>query len=383
MTMISDLSQDLLDDIFSRIPLTSLRVIRSTCKRWNDLSKDRILCKAEANQLFIGFILKEFKVFSAKFNVHDIFNEDGKKLVNPSIKEMSHLFNQVEVREIIHCDGLLLCVIRDYTSLVVWNPYLGQIKWIEPVNAYKKFDMYAFGHDNNKNRNHKILRIYDDDSAKKSLDYQIYDFKSNSWRVIDATPHNPVWHYSQHSASLKGNTYFLCVEFKMGWVVDDFLICFDFTSERFGQHIPLPSHYCSAYYMSLSSVREEHLTVLYDRWHESKVEIWVTTKIEPNAVSWSCFSTVDVSDLIFKGLSSSLFIDQEKKSTIVIYKNICRNMFTSDCITVYIIGEGGYSKKVNLGRAMNVGDMSYARTLVCSYVPSLVEINQGQVSLPL
>lgn len=96
MTMMSDLSQDLLEHILSRVPITSIGAVRSTCKRWNTLSKDRILFKAEPKQQqFLGFMMKDFKVCSVRFNLqYETLNED---VVDPSIKEIGNLLNQVEI----------------------------------------------------------------------------------------------------------------------------------------------------------------------------------------------------------------------------------------------------------------------------------------------
>lgn len=45
MTTLSDLPPDLVKEILSRVPLRSLRSIRSTCKQWNILSKDGTFLK--------------------------------------------------------------------------------------------------------------------------------------------------------------------------------------------------------------------------------------------------------------------------------------------------------------------------------------------------
>jgi len=39
MTKISNLPRDLAEEVLCRIPLTSLRTVRSSCKTWNTLSK--------------------------------------------------------------------------------------------------------------------------------------------------------------------------------------------------------------------------------------------------------------------------------------------------------------------------------------------------------
>lgn len=173
MTMMSDLSDDLVKEILSRVMITSLGAMRSTCKLWNNLSKARVLCKTEARQKFQGFILKNFRFCSFRFDLHEIQNEDVDDFVEASVQQIDQ-FNQVGISRVFHCDGLLLLVtMKDYinTRLVVWNPYLAQTRWIQPRNSYDSFHMYAFGYDNN--HNHKILMM----TVK---DFAIFDFKSNS-----------------------------------------------------------------------------------------------------------------------------------------------------------------------------------------------------------
>ena len=42
-----------------------------------------------------------------------------------------------------------------------------------------------------------------------------------------------------------------------------FLLCFDFTSERFGPRLPLPFHSSDEETVTLSCIRDEQLAVLY------------------------------------------------------------------------------------------------------------------------
>ncbi|KAG7577878.1 F-box associated domain type 1 [Arabidopsis thaliana x Arabidopsis arenosa] len=193
---------------------------------------------------------------------------------------------------------------------------------------------------------------------------------SNSWGNIDVAPHGHTLSYAP-TVSLKGNTYFVAIGSKIGEEVMGIkycLLCFDFTSEKFGPHLPLPSH---GDRVAISSVREEQLAVLYEPRDTSKMEIWVTTKIEPNAVSWSYFLKVDVTDFKFHAMVRSFFIDQEK-TLAVFFMDDYKNMFTSKCIAAFI-GENGYLRKVYLGQALKLKDGPYAHPLVYSYVPSLVQ----------
>ncbi|XP_013593493.1 PREDICTED: F-box/kelch-repeat protein At3g13680-like [Brassica oleracea var. oleracea] len=158
MTTMSDLPQDLTKEIFSRVPLTSLSAVRSTCKSWNSISKSQVLCESAARRKqFLGFMMKDFSVCSMKFDLQGIQNEAD--FVEPSIKQVSVL-DQVEISQIFQCEGLLLCVTRDKSRLLMWNPYLGQTRCIQPRNTFLSGDQYALGYD--KIRKHKILRILGD-----------------------------------------------------------------------------------------------------------------------------------------------------------------------------------------------------------------------------
>ncbi|XP_010487126.1 PREDICTED: putative F-box protein At3g24580 [Camelina sativa] len=118
------------------------------------------------------------------------------------------------------------------------------------------------------------------------------------------------------------------------------------------------------------------------------MEIWVTTKIEPNTVSWGSkfFLSADMRALIghefmfshmralnghefmFTHTGCSFFIDEEKKVAVVFDKSKDR-MSTSNA--AYIIGEDGSSLKeveLDLGESPN----TYLEPIACSYVPSSV-----------
>ncbi|KAH0934429.1 hypothetical protein HID58_011546 [Brassica napus] len=306
MTIISDLSWDLVEKILSRVPIISLGAVRSTCKRWNRLSKNRLLCKAEARRhQFLRFMVKNYKLCSVRFDLHGIL--DGEEFVDPSIKEITVVdsFNQVKDKE------------ENKTSLVVWNPYLGQTRWIQARNDYNRLDLYALGYDNN--RKHKILRFLDTGSSYK----------------------------------------------------------------RFGPPLSLPVEHYVGDTGALSSLRDEKLAVLYQPTSMSDVQIWVTTKIEPSAVSWVPFLKIDVEPFTGFGFQfhhdgASFFIDEEKK-VVVVFQIDESEMTCYD--TAYLIGENGYFEKVGLGEAEkpqwsanNVGEYC-PLVCSCSFVPSLVHIN--------
>ncbi|CAA7018280.1 unnamed protein product [Microthlaspi erraticum] len=388
MTTEFDLPRDLMEkEILPRVPITSLRAVRSTCKDREASSKNQILGKAAgATKQLLGFMMIDYKVCSLKFDLHDAMRDNEELVI---IINQENLVDHVEISQIIHCDGLLLCVIKDNKGLVVWNPYLGQIKCIQPREKFDSFDVYALGYDNN--RNHKILRIIFD-HYYRVLGYEIYDFSFGSWKDVVYVTHDwDIW-FHQPGASLKGNTYFFVQERgtkdlntyaqdKRKKNLEEYLLCFDFTTEKFGPRLPLPHDKDN---VSLSCVGDEELAVLCQTWGTSHViEIWVTDKIDPNAVSWRNYLELLDSGIQVDIYGGSFFIDEENKAAVIFDIGEPEPNQTCRYRTVRIITQDGLFASGNMGEAPNFGtphesgyvDEKYCFPLVCSsYVPSLVQL---------
>jgi len=59
MTKLSDLPGDLLEEILSRVPVTSSRALRSTCRKWNTLSKNESFTKNRITQVYSSAVRRE------------------------------------------------------------------------------------------------------------------------------------------------------------------------------------------------------------------------------------------------------------------------------------------------------------------------------------
>lgn len=376
-TSMVDLPRDLAEEVLSRLPVTCLRGARSSCKKWNTLTKAESFFRkhmgeqaSAAEELTVVMVI-EFRVYLMALNL-------------PSITCQGSLDNsdRVDISLVYHCDGLLLCIAKDLASFLVWNPYTSQTLWLEPPRSppHPRLDCYSYaiGYENSSSKCYKILRFIDR-LRNDFVEHEIYDLSSssNSWRVLDVTPD---WHIESYArgVSLKGNTYWFARERYPAkpavgepYEVADFLICFNFTTQRFGPRLGLPFHTGFECTATLSSVREEQLAVLFQIDNSLHMEIWVTTKIEPEEVSWNMFFAVNMEpflDFQFGMSQGSFFIDQEKKVVVVFDKD------TDMCFTrniAYVIGEGGYFRQVDLGESIE-----FHRPFGCSYVPSLAQIKQ-------
>ncbi|CAN7106470.1 unnamed protein product [Brassica rapa subsp. narinosa] len=120
----------------------------------------------------------------------------------------------------------------------------------------------------------------------------MYDLKSDSWRDLAVTCDWTVQHYRE-GLSLKGNNYFVAQRVKEVDQMGEYLICFDFTSERFRHCLDLQSNSRNDSVI-LSSVRDEQLALLFYSVGTYEIEIQITTKIEANELTWINFLKVDL-----------------------------------------------------------------------------------------
>ncbi|KAF8083437.1 hypothetical protein N665_0772s0007 [Sinapis alba] len=378
MTMISNLPVNLVEEILSRVPLNSMRAVRLTCKGWETLSKSRSFSKLhidkcvvkEGEPLIIAMV--DYNLYLMRVVLVD--NED------PIIECKGKFNNQNKISQVFHCDGLLLCVLKDdYTKVIVWNPYLGQTRSIESryshrTDRWNKFTL-ALGYEDKGSscRGYKILRFIDKYyKARRNYScYEIYDIESSSWKTLDITPHWRIL-YFQRGVSLKGNTYWPASQRNMEEdVLDDHIICFNFSSESFGPLLRLPFDAGDDDYVTLSCVREEKLAVLltHNEAGPLEFEIWITTKIETEKVLWSKFLRVVEGERDPLITGGCFFIDEEKKVAMGFEEDYSK--------TFNIVGEAGYFKKLKLVERLG-SDGNYCSANLCSYVPtpSLVQIKQ-------
>ncbi|ESQ47534.1 hypothetical protein EUTSA_v10022140mg, partial [Eutrema salsugineum] len=177
-------------EILSRLRAKSVARLRSTSKQWNALLKSGSFAKIHSdkapNEESLVISLIDSRVCLVRIDFRAIH---GNK-VAPSVKVAPQLYlkdplfssSQVDIRNVFHCDGLLLCTTED-NRLVVWNPCLGETTWVKPRDCYKESDYYALGYDSKSScKQYKILRVDQDIPIKN--EYEIYDFTSNSWRVL-------------------------------------------------------------------------------------------------------------------------------------------------------------------------------------------------------
>lgn len=130
---------------------------------------------------------------------------------------------EVDIDKVFHCNGLLLCFTKN-SRLVVWNPCLGETRWIHPKTGYN-ISRFALGYEENKFcRSYKILiSWWDCYKPNPHAEVEIYEFSSDSWRVVLDDVDMDFSILENIGASLKGNTYYLAFD-KLGYVFHHLVI---------------------------------------------------------------------------------------------------------------------------------------------------------------
>ncbi|KAG7626222.1 putative F-box protein [Arabidopsis thaliana] len=370
---------DIIEEICCRIPVEYLTQFKLTCKQWFALLKDkRFIYK------YLDLFQEQERFIRIDRIVQIIDPVKGARSSSPIPQEFD---NVAQISTMVHCDGLLLCRCKNERSrsykLAVWNPFLSRVKWIEPMDFYSSNDFYGFGYDNVCRDEYKLLRIFDgeiEDESEIAGSYepkiQIYDFKSDSWRIVDDTRLDWSIDPPCKGVSVKGNMY---------WIAhwnnrpEIFIQSFDFSTETFKIVCNLPFECNVLDTAALSSLRGDRLSLLHQSGETMKIEVWITNKLSDEVVSWTKYIDVTSPDLPTLHTDQHLthpsyFID--KNDNIMVWCEQETEEETDDdvCVSVCMISKDGIVKKqIDAGRCDLCSDN---RPFVCgyAYVPSLVPV---------
>jgi len=370
---------DIIEEICCRIPVEYLTQFKLTCKQWFALLKDkRFIYK------YLNLFQEQERFIRIDRIVQIIDPVKGARSSSPIPQDFD---NVTQISTLVHCDGLLLCRCKNERSrsykLAVWNPFLSRVKWIEPMEFYSSNDFYGIGYDNVCREEYKVLRIFDgevEDESEIAGSYepkiQIYDFKSDSWRIVDDTRLDWSIDPPCKGVSVKGNMY---------WIAhwrnrpEIFIQSFDFSTETFKIVCNLPFECNVLDTAALSSLRGDRLSLLHQSGETMKIEVWITNKLSDEVVSWTKYIDVTSPDLPTLHTDQHLthpsyFID--KNDNIMVWCEQETEEETDDdvCVSVCMIRKDGIVKKqIDAGRCDLCSDN---RPFVCgyAYVPSLVPV---------
>ncbi|XP_019099343.1 PREDICTED: putative F-box/kelch-repeat protein At1g32430 [Camelina sativa] len=269
---------DLVEEILSRVPPTSLVRFRTICKRWNTLSDDKAFINN--HKMTFRFILtSRSKCYSVS--------------VNPKVEvceltlNTPGLITQIPY-SLVDSSGFLLCGMGK--GAVVWNPWLRQTRCIEPDINQPSLSFLGIGYDNKK-RVHKEI-VYKTLSTMKDVGsshtWKIHDFASDAWKEEDveeakyrtlSSKHFTVHYHFTSVVSLNGTLYWIAYYEKthVTHPLLFILVNFSFSTEEFLEFCDLPSgknHPRDT--LVLRVFREDRFSLLKQCHVTKKIKIWVT-----------------------------------------------------------------------------------------------------------
>ncbi|KAF2547656.1 hypothetical protein F2Q70_00022890 [Brassica cretica] len=188
--------------------------------------------------------------------------------------------------------------------------------------------------------------------------YEIYDFTSNSWRVVDQTRDWFMPRLGRSGTCVDGNTYWLASSYTNEQPWTYILLRFDFSKQRFtSMYIP-----SSDRNFALSVTREaQKLCMLASR--ADHIDVWMATKIDSTgSMSWSKFLTLKrvYNNQNRKFITGMNFLaDEENKVIVCPGESMVSDRF------LHIVGEDKYIQ-------VDHHEAGSRCSLLLSYVPTLV-----------
>ncbi|KAF8090258.1 hypothetical protein N665_0482s0050 [Sinapis alba] len=361
----SFLPLELCEQILCRVPTKSLIRFKLTCKRWLSLFNDK------------RFINKHLALIDEHFIRINHYRKVT--IINPMTRACSsfslpHEFQaKPDIYTMIHCDGLLLCILES-AAMAVWNPCLNQVRWIKAESYYPYYSLVAgIGYNGlSRDGGYKILRF--GGSAYSRYQHtntvvDIYELKSNSWKKYEVSLD---WHVVTpcRGVSLMGNMYWIAKWNQSGF----FIQSFNFSTETFERVASLPFDYdASDDVVNLSAFRGNHLSLSQHNKETEKIDVWVTNMVN-NRVSWTKFFSVTRPDCPVFRASDDIatqvhFIDKNNKVVVCCEEVAVDERYVS--VNIYLFGEGEIKKQeIELHKR----GFSWPCIPGYAYLPSLVPV---------
>ncbi|KAJ4897710.1 F-box/WD-40 repeat-containing protein 1 [Raphanus sativus] len=361
----SSLPLELCEEILCRVPTKSLIRFKLTCKRWFALFNDK------------RFINKHLALIEEHFIR---INSDRKvTIISPMTRACSSFAlpyefqTKPDIYTMIHCDGLLLCILES-SAMAVWNPCLNQVRWIKPESSYSINCFYGgIGYNGlSRDGGYKILRFGGNASFTNQYTntmVDIYELRSNSWKKYEVSLD---WHVVTpcRGVSLMGNMYWIAKWNQSGF----FIQSFNFSTETFEPLASLPFDYdAHDDVVNLSSFRGTNLSLSQHNKKTEKIDVWVTN-ISFLIISWTKFFSVTRPDCpVFRAaddLATQVhFIDKNNRVAVCCEEVAVDEKYAS--VSIYLFGEGEINKEeIELHKR----GFSWPYIPGYAYLPSLVPV---------
>lgn len=278
---------DLIEDILRRLPVRSLKRLRSVAKSWCFLIDSKKFVKSHLRQSLISnanyhLILGGLNLYSI-----DLGPLDKARVIKPPFyyKTIDGVTNS--------CNGLVLVMSE---PPVLWNPFSGSYRVLPgssleyPTGSdYYVMVSHGFGYDSKKD-DYKVLKVVEfrDQSTHFPIrsGTEIYGLKSNSWKKIEDFPYSLPLIGGNSRAHVNGSFHTLVYTYEKIYPVQ--IMAFSVETEKHYE-VMLPKGIRTKNAELSLTVVGGYLGLIYT--HKSRVVIWVMKEYGVEE-SWSKLLTI-------------------------------------------------------------------------------------------
>lgn len=170
-------NQDLLTEIFHRLPVISLVQFTSVSKQWYSFIKSSGFLRNPHPEPPSGMF---FEGWDARFKYHYVPLDCGNSVIRSPFTSLR--FDSGAIKILQSCNGLLLCV-NDFQKYYVYNPTTNRFSMLPEYNNYNPDSIccLTLAFDPSKSSQYKVVCNY----MYKVMKIEIYSSESRKWKILN------------------------------------------------------------------------------------------------------------------------------------------------------------------------------------------------------
>ncbi|CAN4126605.1 unnamed protein product [Withania somnifera] len=289
--------ENILMDIFSRLPVRSLLRFKCVSKFWETLIDEPYLSRkhlshTKNDQKFQNFLFYQLRPEEPIFSIYCVQLTSAQLVAN--VRELDFPLNDVEPRycEVrCCCNGLVIISvcenIAECRKLLLWNPLTREsIVLPTPEISMKGFPCFGMNFDS-ASGDYKILKIHQVGNEGRKSPGEILTLKSGSWRKID--DHPPLIHnvlLGMHSLPFIHGAFHW-----VGMSKKYFVLSFNISHEVYAE-IPLPDQIFLSRIVDIGVSELDGMLCAYSKGYHT-FKLWVM-KDYGLKESWNAIFSIEI-----------------------------------------------------------------------------------------
>ncbi|KAI3457669.1 hypothetical protein Pfo_014332 [Paulownia fortunei] len=328
------LPEDVIVEILSRLPVTSLIRFKCVCKSWNIMINNPMFI-SKHHQTISSKEGSEVVLISRRDNVTNervislLRNDGNHTFVDQHLPTfLNDMFGHV--RLIGPCNGIV-CLYGFPDNIALWNPSIREFKTLppslvlRPPNAKVRGGDLGVGFDST-THDLKVMQILFCVSVNRRLVYQveIYSSRTNTWRKYESIVPANIMYYNLWSMVYKNETF-------CWWAQDssdvEVILSFGMSKEVF-QKTPLPSNIEALggqhrTTRAILPLKQSVALIVYRLQEFDKIfDVWIMNGLGGNSESWSKLMSIGPLSRVERPLgfwNNDEFILESSNGELVLY----------------------------------------------------------------